>query len=1161
MVRKPKTSLQRPKPGKKKKETSPPVETNRTRVEDDRTRVEDDRIPKKGFENRPMKPKKPQERNQTPETVKTYDMIRHDKPIQEMSKDEVMEDWRTVKHNTRGGQKKKDIALIIGRIDKIIHEKQMLTNNTNDEQILQFRGIQDSLKKGEPKGDKLEETLSQLHDIANAMGHTDVLETEKTTDKTTSASTPESLTQEFNVNKFNVNSWEHENEETTQFTEENFDLQEDDDNQDITDLPDLHYEDDPSVNLMSSQPSYKDLLPMNGKDKPPTNEEEEEESRSEETQGSSEDIKFILHYDDDKNTIDEATTRIEAQARQTESILDNEIKAMAAITHIHTPKVHRSDMREDIRDTIEDVVEQSINNLWKDQKEELEDNLEQEMQRCRDYIEQEQNKIKSDFENMRGTIAQERKEMSDVKIQSDILKKQLHSKNRQFHSLKTDLEEQEKTIQRLTKQLKEETDKIIMETDKAKTAQQELEQLRTLTNRTCNEEIRDLKTKVNQRIESTLQESIQQVVDKKMYQVEQAMHTEMKKRALVLLRSTNGELAVTHERRITTMEERLDVRVDDVFNQASSLLDDAVMQIGKEMEQALDDFRNQSELKNIRDKTMNAIQKQITGSMHKYMQALNDTHATDIKREIDEALQIAKDDLHVNQGCLLTDFELSHHLHNTTMTKQAKELLADLRKEAEIIQAEHQTLIEDLRREAETIQGEVEAGIDTAILNMKPQNGGVEHPDKATAHSSEASNIRQKLPWARPPASQEEPLPNKGPSNPYSQRNRGENLQPSVSIPSEETWVGWLSRCTERATLTYSFPHNATDLTPEQAESFYRQTVSNFRSYPAIRLRPFEDLTRRGNSVPLEYAMGWPPDYLSHGSSILYEKLVEAIPTTLLRYRSILDQFQRSRDGYLALTTLMKRTIPRLGQLPPKMEPLWTKSMAPTEYANILKTYIEQQAALGRYYCDFEIAATMAQRAMEHPEYFSVGSNRAQQLIHMARDYDEFREIVMAAEDNPHAFATVLETYQQEHQTNHISMMEGTFNPSINKFAAYGGQSASYGGQNRNRNSYSRDKEGKPKDGAPREICPCCLRRGHNLEKGSVCWLAAQVTNIVKYIKDQPEKAQKNLDDFNKAQHPITIAKMQVRFPEEFRNMEPDSDEMVQAAVDLFEMFQLNTTE
>jgi hypothetical protein len=1152
MVRKPKTSLQRPKPGRKKKELS---------IEADGKRLEEDGIPKKGFENRPMKPKKPQEPNQTSETVKAYDRIHQDDPTPGTSNDPVIEDWRTVKHNTRGGQKKKDIALITGRIEKLIHDEKTLTNNTSDERILQFRGIQDLVKKGDSKGDKLEETLLQLHEIAHAIGHPEVLEIDKSTEKTTKATTPESLTHEFNVNKFHVNSWEHEEEELPEFTEETFDLQDQDETQDITDLPDLHYEDDPNVDLLATQSPYERPLLTDYKDKVSTDkQEEEEESRSDKTLDSSQDIKFILRFDDeDKNNTDEATTRIEAQARQTESILDDEIRAMSAITHVHTPKVHDSDTR-DIRDTIEDVVEQSINNLWKEQKEELEDNLEQEMLRCREFIEQEQMKIKNDFETMRNTMAQERKEMNDVKTQSDILKKQLHSKNRQFHGLKTELEAQEQTIQRLTKELQDETSKIIMETANAKSAQEELAKLRALTNRTCSEEIRELKTKVNQRIESTLNDTIQQTVDKKMHQVEQAIHSEIKKRALALLRSTNGELAITHERRITTMEERLDVKVDDVFNQASSLLDDAVMQIGKEMEQALDDFRNQSEFKNIQEKTTNAIQKQVTGAMQKYMKALNDTHSMDIKREIDDALQIAKDDLHVNQGCLLTDFEISHQLHNTTMNTQAKELLTDLRREAEIIQAEHHTLIEDLRREAETIQVEVESGIDTAILNMKPHNEGREHQAKAPERS-EIPSTRNKLPWARsPPAvAQDEPQPNKGPSNPYTQRNNVENLQPTVSIPSEETWVGWLSRCTERATLTYSFPHNVTDLTPEQAESFYRQTVSNFRSYPAIRLRPFEELTRRGNSVPLQYAMGWPPDYLSHGSSILYEKLVEAIPTTLIRYRSILDQFQRSRDGYLALTTLMKRTIPRLGQLPPKMEPLWPKSMAPTEYANILKTYIEQQVALGRYYCDFEIAATMAQRAMEHPEYFSVGSNRAQQLIHMARDYDEFRDIVMAAEDNPHAFATVLETYQQEHQTNHISMMEGTFNPSINKFAAYGGQSSAYGGQNRNRTSYSKDKDGKTRDGAPREICPCCLRRGHNLEKGSVCWLAAQVTNIVKYIKDQPEKAQKNLDDFNKAQHPVTIAKMQVRFPEEFRNMEPDSDEMVQAAVDLFEMFQLNT--
>ena len=121
----------------------------------------------------------------------------------------------------------------------------------------------------------------------------------------------------------------------------------------------------------------------------------------------------------------------------------------------------------------------------------------------------------------------------------------------------------------------------------------------------------------------------------------------------------------------------------------------------------------------------------------------------------------------------------------------------------------------------------------------------------------------------------------------------------------------------------------------------------------------------RGNSIPVEYAMGWPaPEYVEEGSTILYERL-----------GNILTTHQSRQDGYVALMTMMKRSIPRLGQLPPKMEPIWSKGVTPTEYANSLCNYIDQQANFGRTFCDFEIASTIAQRTMEQHEYYNFASN------------------------------------------------------------------------------------------------------------------------------------------------------------------------------------------
>ena len=61
----------------------------------------------------------------------------------------------------------------------------------------------------------------------------------------------------------------------------------------------------------------------------------------------------------------------------------------------------------------------------------------------------------------------------------------------------------------------------------------------------------------------------------------------------------------------------------------------------------------------------------------------------------------------------------------------------------------------------------------------------------------------------------------------------------------------------------------------------------------------------------------------------------------------------------------------------------------------------------------------------------------------------------------------------------------------------------------------------------------------------------------MKYNKENPIQAQKNMDNFKAALNPATIKKMQIRFPEEFKDIEADSQEMLEAAVELFEMFQL----
>ena len=68
--------------------------------------------------------------------------------------------------------------------------------------------------------------------------------------------------------------------------------------------------------------------------------------------------------------------------------------------------------------------------------------------------------------------------------------------------------------------------------------------------------------------------------------------------------------------------------------------------------------------------------------------------------------------------------------------------------------------------------------------------------------------------------------------------------------------------------------------------------------------------------------------------------------------------------------------------------------------------------------------------------------------------------------------------------------------------------------------------------------------------------MGAQVENVIEYNKEFPAAAKQNMINFKKALNPITIAKMQLRFPDEFRGIEPDSVEMIETAVEIFELFQ-----
>jgi hypothetical protein len=70
--------------------------------------------------------------------------------------------------------------------------------------------------------------------------------------------------------------------------------------------------------------------------------------------------------------------------------------------------------------------------------------------------------------------------------------------------------------------------------------------------------------------------------------------------------------------------------------------------------------------------------------------------------------------------------------------------------------------------------------------------------------------------------------------------------------------------------------------------------------------------------------------------------------------------------------------------------------------------------------------------------------------------------------------------------------------------------------------------------------------------------MGAQVENVLKWNKENPIQAKQNTENFKKALNPVTIAKMIAHFPKKFEGFAPDSTEMLEAAVEVFELFVKN---
>jgi hypothetical protein len=1092
-----------------------------------------------------------------------------------LSKNEKDEDWNyvgsTLNKHLRSDTQRREIQNIFPLLEAIITQSRK-TNKPKFEQwkISKFEALKRTLETTEPAALKVKDFHQKMKALAKNLGQEELFNIKKVptpkkmpkpmpTQPATTQFSPLSLNDEFADNEYDFDDNENELEP------------------DISDMPDLHImtdnnpkeadleEDDSSLPAMEPRPDSSSGSSTNLLEDQEDFIDDESEatagatfiiSNLEQTQNSIDNAdeedttlgpmwkngEILTQRDTDSKTYDQQDEAKKSEhqdetkshdaeeknpsfdeqfnMKETERLLDKEVQEIQDI-NLHTPNVHRQDSYEEY--DFDTLAAQAIHNqlekkgaeietVWKKKRTNMEKNWNQKRQAIerqhRETMDEQANTQLNLVTNATTTARQEMAQikeglatanqtLQDIRNQNEILQKSNEQQTRQMGQLQSMTTE----IKRLKKEMKEETDtleRLKTETQAATTKTQQVIQ-----------NAKTMQHNLHEEIESKVKATIQNIVDSRMRKVEKAIHATLQTKGRTITEHAKTEMKENMQAQTQELLETLDHKMDEVFQEATALLDQAVMTIGTEMDSAVHEFNSILADPQERTKIVERLQKRAMTEIRPRIQEIQEDLLKEVAKDIEEAVQTAQDDLHINQGKLMKETEDRIYIQNEIARTSSDALKADLRKEAEILEAALQDKYQEL-------------------LNQEGQ-----------APTTQPPTIPPSTPERQPV------------KNPYLQRAPPVSPHPEVNIPSPDSWHLLVSKCKEKVTLTYSLPNDATEMDASTAEAFYRQTEFNVSGYPAIQLAQFHKLTRRGNSIPVEYAMGWPPEYVFEGGAILYEKLTEAIPHSMVTVRNILTTHQSDRDGYKALMTIMKRSIPRLGQLPPKMEPAWPKGMTPTAYANSLLAFTKQQANFGRKFCDFEIAATFAQRGMEHAEFYNVASNRATQLVQMAANYDDFADVPMLEGDSPHIFATLLENYHQGSHHHHINMMaNGEYmDPSINKFERNNNNNGRSGTRGAPRDQ-TRDRDGKP-----RELCPCCLRHGHNVEKGSVCWMGAQVENVLKYNKDNPDTAKKNIENFKTAMNPATIKAMQARFPEEFRGLEPDSLEMLEAAVGVFELF------
>jgi hypothetical protein len=813
------------------------------------------------------------------------------------------------------------------------------TEKINQWQITKFRALKEHVTTTDPAQIKVKDTHAQLKTLAKSIGHPKLFNAKKNDEP--NARVEPTRKQSPTATQFSPESLHNEFDKNQEETE--FDLDSLEQEPDNSDMPELDYDDNSSTNIEPKIESGKKGNVTNNEKENTTEDEDEEDEGSDNTAGVNYNIQpeqtqhslsdTLTQVEQghktqnkpmttDKTTLlatdisifEDTNQQIENQMQQAEKLLDKEVQEIEDM-HLHTLKIHRHEAYDEYDFDI--LAAEAIENQWNERNEEMENEWQAQWNDRNEEMEREWTKKRETMENewkhKCEAMELQYKETLErqTNIQVNLVAHETERAKQEFDAIKTSITTTKHTLDAILRQnasLQKSTDNknrqighlqngITEVKNLKKELQQEAEMLRNLK-LTTGQEITKLKTMtqtashdLENEVQSVVQSTIQKIVDSKMTQVEQSIHRTLQKKGKAITVQAKLEMLDNLETQTQEMEERLEQKIDDTFHEAASLLEQTVMGLGEEMDSAVNEYRNTLTDPQEKTKHIERIQHRVMNEIKPQFTELKDELVKEVTRDIEKAVKNAQDDLHLTQGRLTHDAETKLRMHNEIVTLNVEALRTDLRKEAEVLEAELRAQVTDQ-------------------LRTQP----IDQPSRAnpTPQSNTQSNTQPTTPEQEPPQGMRNRT-----NNPY---HRAPQVSPhqEVNVPSEDTWNQMVSKCKEKVTLTHSLPQNAKELDQAQAEAFYRQTEGNFKGYPAVCLRRFDELTRRGNSIPVAYAIGWPPEYVSEGSTILYEKLAETIPYTMQITRNVLDQYQRTRDGYQALMTIMKRSIPRLGQLPPQ---------------------------------------------------------------------------------------------------------------------------------------------------------------------------------------------------------------------------------------------------